>query len=234
MAWLRIKSNRIKGIYGGHTTKCCKRLQNVSAVGSIDDVTDEGNTNRISIKTAVENYLRDRRFGRPRSIAAYENAFDQLLAHLPRGVRFIDQLATPRALNSYADFLRGQSYSNKTITSRMGFVFSLLKTNGIEKSSKLIKLPKVQHIRTKAYNRDELSKLFAAMTPQEYLRYLFFLRTGCREQEVQFATWRDIDLKNLRYTITGEGKSDVAFVPKNHEERQGSFDDRTRFTTGGS
>ena len=72
----------------------------------------------------------------------------------------------------------------------MGFVFSLLKANGIDKSSKLIKLPKVQRTRTKAYNPDELSKLFAAMTPEEYLRYLFFVRTGCREQEVQYATWK--------------------------------------------
>jgi hypothetical protein len=75
--------------------------------------------------------LQDRRFGRPRSIAAYENAFDQLLENLPRGVRFIDQLATPRALNSYVEFLRGQDYSNKTISIRMGFVFSLLKAIGV-------------------------------------------------------------------------------------------------------
>ena len=47
-------------------------------------------TARISIKTAIENYSQDRRFGRPRAIAAYENAFDQLLENLPRGVRFID------------------------------------------------------------------------------------------------------------------------------------------------
>ena len=100
----------------------------------------------------------------------------------------------------------------------MGFIFSLLKANGVERSSKLIKLPKVQRIRTKAYNPDEVAKLFAAMSREEYLRYLFFLRTGCREQEVQYATWRDLDLKNLRYTVTGEGKSDVAFVPKNHGE----------------
>jgi integrase len=98
-------------------------------------------------------------------------------------------------------------------------VFSLLKANGVEKSSKLIKLPKVQRTRTKAYNPDELSKLFAAMTPEEYLRYLFFVRTGCREQEVQYATWKDLDLKGLRFMVSGEGKSDVAFVPKNHEER---------------
>ena len=112
--------------------------------------------------------MQDRRFGWPQSIAAYQNAFDQLLENLPRGVRFIDQLATSRALNSYVEFLREQDYGNKTIAIRMGFVFSLLKANRVEKPSKLIKLPKVQRTRTKAYNPDELSKLFDAMTPKEY------------------------------------------------------------------
>jgi integrase/recombinase XerD len=184
-----------------------------------DDVTGEVNPNRTPVKVAVENYLNERRFGRPRSIAAYENIFDQLLANLPGGVRFVDQLAAPRVLNAYVEFLRGEGYSNKTISTRMGFVFSLLKANGVERSSRLIKLPKVQETRPKAYSGEELAKLFAAMTPEEYLQYLFFLRTGCRKQEVQYAAWRDIDLKNLRYTVTGEGKSDVGFVPKNHEER---------------
>jgi integrase len=175
--------------------------------------------NRTPIKTAVENYLYDHRLGRPRSVAVYENVFEQLLANLPAGVRFIDQLANRRALNAYVEFLRAQGYSNKTIATRMGFIFSLLKANGVARSSRLIKLPKVQRTRTKAYNSDALTKLFAAMTPEEHLRYLFFVRTGCREQEVQYAAWREIDLKNLRYTVTGEGKSHVAFVPKNHEER---------------
>lgn len=48
-----------------------------------DDVTNETNKDRVPIKTAVENYLNERRFGRPRSIKAYENVFDQLLANLP-------------------------------------------------------------------------------------------------------------------------------------------------------
>jgi integrase len=101
----------------------------------------------------------------------------------------------------------------------MGFVFSLLKANGVERSSRIIKLLKVQRTRTKAYNSEELAKLFAVMAAEEYLRYLFFLRTGCREQKVQYATWRDIDLKDLRCTVSGEGKSDVSFLRKNHEER---------------
>lgn len=102
----------------------------------------------------------------------------------------------------------------------MDFVLSLLKANGVDKPSKLVNLPKVQRTRTKAYNPGELKKLFAAMTPEEYLRYLFFVRTGCREQEVQYATLKDLDLKGLRFTASGEGKSDVTFLMKNHEERQ--------------
>jgi hypothetical protein len=105
---------------------------------TVDDLANEANTSRISIKTAIENYLHDRRFGRPRSIAAYKNTFDQLLANLPAGVGFVDQLATSRVLNPYVGFLREQEDSNKTITIRMGFIFSLLKANGVEKPSKLI------------------------------------------------------------------------------------------------
>jgi hypothetical protein len=38
-----------------------------------DDITNEANNDRVSIKIAVENenYLHDRRFGRPRSIASF-------------------------------------------------------------------------------------------------------------------------------------------------------------------
>jgi integrase/recombinase XerD len=226
--FIRVRNNAGKYQWVKHDTQqAAEKAAKVAPVAreaqelglTIDDVTNEANTNRIPIKTAIGNYLQERRFVRPRSISAYKNAFDQLLENLPRGVRFIDQLATSRVLNSYVELLRQQDYSNKTIAIRMGFIFSLLKANGVEKSSKLIKLPKVQRIRTKAYNSDEVARLFAAMTREEYLRYLFFLRTGCREQEVQYATWRDIDLKNLRYIVTGEDKSDVAFIPKNHEER---------------
>ncbi len=60
---------------------------------TVDEITNTANANRTSIKTAIESYLHERRFGRPRSIKAYENVFDQLLANLPQGVRFVDQLA---------------------------------------------------------------------------------------------------------------------------------------------
>jgi uncharacterized protein with PIN domain len=132
-----------------------------------DDVTGEVNANRTSIKTAVETYLHERRFGRPRSIAVCEKVFEQLLSNLPAGVRIIDQLANKRALKAYVEFLRGQGYSDKTSATRMGFVFPLLKANGVERPSRRIKPPKFQQTRTKPYGSEDLAKLFAVMTPEE-------------------------------------------------------------------
>jgi integrase/recombinase XerD len=176
--------------------------------------------NRTAIKVAAENYLTFRKVHRPRSQQNYNNIINLLLANLPAGVRFVDQLAKPAAMASYVEFLVGKGYAPKTVAIHMGLIFSLLKANGIEKSSTLVKLPKYERTRVKAYNPSELAKLFAEMTPQEYLQYLFFVRTGCREQEVQFATWNDLDFSAQRYTVTGKGKADVGFVPKSHEARE--------------
>jgi integrase/recombinase XerD len=176
--------------------------------------------NRTSVKAAAATYQDFRKVHRPRSQQNYRNILKLLTENLPLGVRFIDQLAKPAALNQYVAFLVGKGYAPKTISIHMGLIFSLLKANGIEKSSTLVKLPKAERTRVKAYGPEELSKLFGAMTAEEYLLYLFFVRTGCREQEVQFATWNDLNLETLRYTVTGEGKGDVGFVPKSHESRE--------------
>lgn len=172
-----------------------------------------------TISDAIQAYLYEHRFGRPRSIKAYECAFDQLLKYAPRSLQTIKQLGTTAALNAYVDHLVRAGFAPKTVAIRMGHIFSLLKANGVANSSKLVKLRKVVPSKPKAYNAEDLQKLFAAMDAEEYVRYLFFLSTGCREQEVSYATWRDIDFRNLRYTVTGEGKVDVNFVPKSHQER---------------
>jgi hypothetical protein len=63
-----------------------------------DDVTGEVNPNRTPIKVAVESYLNERRFGRPRSIAAYEN-FSQFEFADARGMtrfsRFVERYFGP-------------------------------------------------------------------------------------------------------------------------------------------
>lgn len=133
------------------------------------------------------------------------------------------QLATSDTLDRVLRGMESEGYSKKTIHTRMGIVFSLLKRfrseTGVEYASELVSVAKPVSSRPKAYTNEDIDKLWAHMDAAEDFRYLFFLTTGCREQEVMYATWDDIDCDNQTYRVTGDGKEDVNFVPKSHEER---------------
>ena len=34
-----------------------------------------------------------------------------------------------------------------------------------------------------------------------------------------YATWNDVDFRQRKFQVTGDGKEDINFVPKNHEQR---------------
>jgi integrase len=94
-------------------------------------------------------------------------------------------------------------------------------------------LPKVTEPEVDYYNEhdpDELKKFFAACGADERIRYLFFLRTGCREREVMFATWADIkfaaydphkpDDEQETSTFTIREKPAMGFRVKNGKSRE--------------
>jgi integrase len=180
----------------------------------------EDETQGTSIRAAVEEFMNAQRNKRPRSIARYQITFDHLEKGLPRSIRTVKQLATSKALDAYLKTLEG-TYSAKTIETEMGIVFALLKRHkketGVQEASTLVTLPKVISKKAKAYSKEEAVQLFSKMTEEEYIRYTFFLHTGAREQEVAFASWDDVDLKQAKFDVTA--KSDVGFIPKNWEER---------------
>jgi integrase len=188
-------------------------------VADYEDVTNAGKT---TVKDAVEKFLKLHRNDRPKTVKQYTTALTHLLKHSGE-YPFVADLATSDALDTYLDILQAEGYAKKTITTRMGIVFSLLKDyrneTGVEYASKLISVPKPVQSRPKAYTNEDIEKLFAVMTKEEQARYTFFLHTGCREQEVQYATWDDVDFRQRKFHVTGEGKEDVGFVPKSHEER---------------
>lgn len=179
------------------------------------------NAGKTTIKDAVEAFLRLNKRKRPKTLSQYSNALNHLMAHLPKGVRFVGDLATVDALDSYMETLEAEEFAKKTIHTRMGVVFSLLKDyvkeTGVEYASKLVSVAKPVKQKPRAYSDVEIKKLFEAMTDEEWERYAFFLSTGCREQEVMYATWDEIDFVHKTYKV--EGKDDVNFVPKNHEVR---------------
>jgi integrase len=189
-------------------------------VAEFQDMTNAG---RTTVKVAIERFLKLHRNDRPKTIQQCKNALQHLLANLPNSVRFVNDLATADALDAYLETLERDDYAKKTIATRMGIVFSMLKgyvrETGVQHPSKVVSLPEPVQKRAKAYSNEEVAKLFEAMNAEEKLRYLFFLHTGCREQEVTYATWDDVDFRQRKFHVTGGEKQDVNFVPKNHEER---------------
>ena len=79
------------------------------------------------------------------------------------------------------------------------------------------------------YKPEELKAFFAACDEEERIRYMFFLRTGCREREVMFASWDDItfaeydpkkeedEQETSIYTV--QAKPQMGFRTKNNKPR---------------
>jgi integrase len=110
-----------------------------------------------------------------------------------------------------------QGYAGKTIDTRLNIVFFLLKKSGIKARIPRDEMPVVEEEVAVPYSEEDLRKLFAVMNEEESLRYRFFLGTGCRDKEVTFAAWADIDFEKKAYHV--RRKEDVHFTPKSHESR---------------
>jgi len=78
-------------------------------------------------------------------------------------------------------------------------------------------MPTIEEEVAVPYTDEELKRLFAEMDEEETIRYKFFLGTGCRDKEVTFAAWSDIDFDKKTYHI--RRKEDLHFTPKSHESR---------------
>ena len=110
-----------------------------------------------------------------------------------------------------------KGHSGKTQHNRLLTVTFLLKTNGLKNPLSWKEFPTVEEDPAIPFEPGELKKLFAAMSPEDVVRYNFFLKTGAREKEVSFASWADVDLHKGVFHV--RAKPDVGFTPKSHESR---------------
>jgi integrase/recombinase XerD len=69
----------------------------------------------------------------------------------------------------------------------------------------------------KMYTKDQLVELMAASSQEEFERHQFFLGTGARDEEVQFAIWKDIDFDLYKFSV--KAKPDLGFKTKGRQER---------------
>lgn len=173
-----------------------------------------------TIKKAVGKYLFDKKGQKPKTVAQYTTALHQ----------FLDYSASKRAtqlsqinnelLIGFKDHLFGDDYGKKTVRTRMNIVNSVLRQENVTARAKT---PKPDENPPVPYDDDVMEKLFDEMTPDELVQFKFFLGTGGREQEVQYASWPDINLTTGEYTV--RAKEDVGFTVKNHLSRTIVFDD---------
>jgi integrase/recombinase XerD len=174
------------------------------------------NANRVPIKTAVDVYMEQKSGKAPKTVEQYRLALDQFIESLGGRVRFLDEI-TEDVLRRYKKFLVNRGYAGKTIDTRLNIVFFLLKKNAIAARVPRDEMPIIEEEPAVPYPDDELKKLFAAMDAEETIRYKFFLASGCRDKEVTFASWSDIDFEKKLYHV--RRKEDVGFTPKSHESR---------------
>jgi integrase/recombinase XerD len=171
---------------------------------------------RLTIDRAIDAFLEQSTMSKKKnSVREYRHNLSQFRD--AAGVKYLADVSRD-VLRVFRDYMNEQGYSPRTQHNRMVTVLSLLKENNVKTDFSLVKdLPKYEEDPPVPFTEEDLKKLFGAMTDKETVCYKFFLGTACREQEVQYATWQDIDFEKMEFHV--RPKKDVGFTPKNHEKR---------------
>jgi integrase len=168
------------------------------------------NAHRQPVKAVVETYLELKKSKARKTVQQYRLALEEFVAILAeRRIRFLDAV-TVEALRFYKDTMIEKGYASKTLATRINIVYFMLKKNGVEARVPHDELPTVDTENAILYTQYELDKLFAVMNSEEKERYMFFLGTAARSQEVQFAGWQDIDFHKHEFHV--RRKPDIAFI----------------------
>jgi integrase/recombinase XerD len=106
----------------------------------------------------------------------------------------------------------------RTIWTKVAIVVQMLKANGCPRLLRHRDWPRFVEKVPQAYTAEELQRFFAVCTREQRIRFEFFLGTGFREKEVQYAMWKDISLQEHTARVTAKPRS--GFIPKTWEERE--------------
>ena len=175
----------------------------------------ESNPNRLTLVDAVDEFLKNAEASKKsKTLNGYRLNLSQFRESCPQ-VKFLDQVDI-KTLRAFRDWLIKEGYDPRTQHNRLLTVLSLLKSKDLKtKFSLKNDLQKFEENPPVPFTDEDLKKLFAVMDAEEQLRYKFFLGTAAREQEVQYATWQDINFEKMEFHV--RAKKDVGFTPKNHE-----------------
>lgn len=112
--------------------------------------------------------------------------------------------------------LKAKGNAPRTVANRIVYLKTFLTHFGVVCPLNKNDTPRYTEKVVSAYTKDEIGQLMAAADREEYELFQFFLCTGARDQEVQFATWRDVNFAERTFKISE--KLDLGFTPKDKEE----------------
>jgi integrase len=173
------------------------------------------NGNRILIKTAITTYLAQKASKAKKTVQQYTLALNEFQEALGK-IKYMDEI-NEGILRKYKDSLAQKGFAGKTIDTRVNIVYFMLKKNGVLARLPTDEMPAVETEAAVPYSQGELDTLFGGMNAEEDIRYKFFLGSACRDREVTFAAWSDLNFDKSTYTI--RSKPEVGFYVKNHESR---------------
>jgi|SRR5665213_1403289 len=169
---------------------------------------------KTNLCESIAEYLADTAAGKSkRTLYAYARTLNTFAVICPK--KYLEQIDRRDLLN-YIAHLRQSGNVPRTIANRVNFLkiffnlrkiaWPLEKTDRIKYTEKLVS----------SYQPEEITQLLAAADEEESEIIQFFLFTGSRDQEVQYATWRDVDFSAKTFTVSE--KLDLQWSPKDSEE----------------
>ncbi len=117
---------------------------------------------------------------------------------------------------AFMSHLKAKKNGPRTLANRVGYLKRFFSSVSLEWPLHKSDKPRYTEKVVSAYSEDEIQALLAVADREESEIIQFFLFTGAREQEVQYATWRDVDLDARTFTVSE--KLDLGFTPKDKEE----------------
>lgn len=162
--------------------------------------------NRVYLPQAREKFLEKKRLvDRDReTVTQYENLTAEFLGVVNK--KFADELEEVDLLR-FCDALRKRGCEERTVKNYYSAIATFLNSCGVDHKTLVAKehRPRQDDPLPVEYDQDDV-KAFLAACNSEYhaLAFETFLKTGCRELELAFLEWTDIDWRTGTITIQGE------------------------------
>lgn len=194
-----------------------KLTKEAAALGAtVSGIPDSGpGSARVNMAAAFAEYLQDvkatkasKTWGSRKRIANY---FLQSC-----NKRYLDEV-NRRDLLDFRASLCAKGLKDRSVFNAFQSILSTFRALGVTGLALKTDTPSFTERAVRAYSDKDVERLFAACTADEKLLFQTFLFTGCREQEIQFLTYPDID-PSAR-TIAVRAKENLGFHIKDREER---------------